>query len=63
MFRKWALPSQKVFMENIASLARDEVVFSYNQGNIIVRTMMEELGVQFDNKHKLWKIAGTAKRV
>ena len=61
MFRKWALPSQRVFMKNIASLARDEVVFSRHQGNIIVVTLMEELGVPFDKKHQIWRIPGTAR--
>ena len=61
MFRKWALPSQRAFINNIASLARDEVVFSYNQGNIIVSTMMQELGIEFDKKHSIYKVPGTAK--
>ncbi|CAE7943157.1 nadsyn1 [Symbiodinium sp. KB8] len=58
MFRKWALPSQRAFINNIASLARDEVVFSYNQGNIIVSTMMQELGIEFDKKYSIYKVAG-----
>ncbi|CAE7217531.1 nadsyn1 [Symbiodinium necroappetens] len=58
MFRKWALPSQRAFINNIASLARDEVVFSYNQGNIIVSTMMQELGIEFDKKHSIYKVPG-----
>ncbi|CAJ1433379.1 unnamed protein product [Effrenium voratum] len=60
MFRRWAVPSQRTFMENLASLARDEVVFSYNQGNIIVRTMMRELGVKWDANHEVWRVPGTA---
>ncbi|CAE7347547.1 nadsyn1 [Symbiodinium pilosum] len=62
IFRKWAVPSQKAFMENIASLAHDEVVFSYNQGNLIVVTMMQELGVKFDDQYKIWRVPGTAKQ-
>ena len=59
IFRSWALSSQRRFLENVASLAKDEVVFSRHQGSIIVTSMMEALGVPLENG--VWRFPGTAK--
>ncbi|CAE6932780.1 unnamed protein product [Symbiodinium natans] len=61
VFRSWALSSQRAFMQNIASLAKDEVVFSQHQNNIVVTTMMRELKVRFDEDRGVWRLPGTAK--
>eukprot|EP00439_Symbiodinium_sp_Y106_P037367 s4915_g4.t1 len=62
LFRSWALSYQKTFLENIASLASDEVVFSQHQNNIVVTTMMRDLNVHFDEERGVWRLPGKAKR-
>ena len=59
-FRSWALSAQRAFLTSIASLATDEVIFSSHQNNIVVTTMMQELGVRFDKDRNIWRLPGTA---
>ena len=61
VFRSWALSAQQTFLQNIASLAKDEVIFSLHQNNIVVTTMMRELGVRLDEDRGLWRLPGTAR--
>lgn len=58
IFRRLALPSQRRFMENLASLANDEVLFSSHQGNLAVTEMMKALGAQLEGA--LFRLPGTA---